>query len=277
MAPALLPLLLAALTAAAPAAAAAPHAAPPVVVTPEGRDWQPFGLVHRVPLRGDLLERACPSATLVRLRPGTRLPPHSAPASRTFVVLSGTLHVGVGPSWEEARLQALPSGSFWVVPAGTSTFEEAEGEVVAEVVVGRPGADCPEPDQPRFLTPTAIRWQPAGALERAVLNGDPAAAECPSAVRWRLPAGGTVPGPAGQAAGETLDTVLSGEVRAGEALAPARAGAAAGLPAGSTLVLPRGAPAAIEAVAGAVVQVDYLGPSHPACEWLEFVRSRAAR
>ncbi len=281
MALALAPLLLACAAAAAPASASTPAPAPrrasPVAVTPETRDWQPFGLVHRIALWGDLLERACPSATLVRLLPDTRLPPHVAPASRAFVVLSGTLHVGVGPSWDEARLRTLPSGSFWVVPAGTSTFEQAEGEVVAEVVSGRSGPDCPEPDRPSFVTPEAVRWQPAGALDRAVLAGNPASADCPSSVRWRLPAGAALPAPAGRGSGPTLHTVLSGEVRPGATPIAATRNGASALPAGSALVLPRGAEGTVEAAAGAVVQVDYLGPSHPACEWLEFARSRAVR
>lgn len=272
MAHAILPLLLAALAApdGARPAPLPPGATAPVAVTPADRDWQPFGLVHRAAIRGDLLERACASATLVRLRPDTRLPPHAAPSARSFVVLSGTLQLGIGDTWDEGRLRTLPPGSFWAVPAGTRTFERAEGEVVAAVVVPQAGAECPAPGAPRVVTPDRVPWATAGAAERAVLAGDPDSPDCPSSVRWRLPAGAAIPVTAGRASGDEFHTVLVGRIAAA-------AGASADLPEGSALVLPRGSGATARATAPSVVQVDFLGPSHPACAWLEFARARPGR
>ena len=125
---------------------AAPASALPAgstTLTPSDRKWEPFGLANRVAVRGDLADPDCPSVTLLRLHANTRLPPHSAPVDRTYVVLSGTVHVGIGKKWDDAKLRTLPAGSFWLVPANTSTFEWNEDEVVCEVTVPRAARACP--------------------------------------------------------------------------------------------------------------------------------------
>jgi quercetin dioxygenase-like cupin family protein len=122
-------------------------ASPSVTIRPADRKWEKFGLAERVPVLGDLVDSDCPSVTLLRLRPDTRLPPHSAPVDRTYLLLSGTVRVGIGKKWDEARMRTLPAGSFWVVPADTSTFEWFEGDAVCQVVATRPARDCPRPEE----------------------------------------------------------------------------------------------------------------------------------
>ena len=128
----------------------------------------------------DLADADCPAVTLLRLHPNTRLPPHSAPVDRAYVVLSGTVHVGIGKKWDGAKLRTLPAGSFWLVPANTTTFEWNEDEVVCQVTVPRPAKASPHPEEPVLLAPDKIQWRTTGSGERAVLTGDQAPSGCPS-------------------------------------------------------------------------------------------------
>jgi hypothetical protein len=71
-----------------------------------------------------------PYAFRVRAQAGHRLAPHTHPDERTVTVLSGTYWSGVGETFDEARLEVLPAGSFYVIPAGVPHFSAVlEGEV----------------------------------------------------------------------------------------------------------------------------------------------------
>lgn len=89
------------------------------------------------------------SAALVgsRTRPGfwverVRFPadfthqPHSHPDDRTYTVIAGTLHVGFGERLDEARLKALPPGSFWTEPANVPHFLVTKDEPVTFQITG---------------------------------------------------------------------------------------------------------------------------------------------
>jgi mannose-6-phosphate isomerase-like protein (cupin superfamily) len=252
-------------------AAAVAWAAPPATrtITPADRAWQPFGLVERIDLLGDLTEGRCPSSTLLRLRPDTRLPPHTAAQDRTYLVLSGTIHVGVGKEWDAAELRTLPPGSSWIVPAGTSTFEWSEDEVVCQVTATRPAADCPRPEEPAFFPPGELAWKPDGETERAVLSGDPGRPGCPWTVRHRLPAGTSASPPAAPPGGDRVVTVISGTLRA----APGPGGAApTEFPAGTVQVSPGGVGPLPRSGADAVVESQFAGTGSPACRWRELHR-----
>ena len=48
--------------------------------------------------------------------------PHSHPDNRSYTVISGTLYVGFGDAFDQAKLKALPPGSFWTEPANMNHF-----------------------------------------------------------------------------------------------------------------------------------------------------------
>jgi hypothetical protein len=74
--------------------------------------------------------RPGPYAFRVRAQAGHSLPPHTHPDERTVTVLSGTYWSGVGETFDEAKLEAFPAGSFYVIPAGVPHFSAVlEGEV----------------------------------------------------------------------------------------------------------------------------------------------------
>lgn len=62
---------------------------------------------------------------------------HSHPDDRTYTVISGTLYVGFGDSLNQARLKALPPGSFWTEPAGVNHFLLTKEEPVVFQITGK--------------------------------------------------------------------------------------------------------------------------------------------
>jgi quercetin dioxygenase-like cupin family protein len=66
----------------------------------------------------------------VKRTPGGRIPPHDHPDERTTTVLSGTLYVGFGETFDETKVVAIPSGAVYVAPAEVPHYIWAkEGEV----------------------------------------------------------------------------------------------------------------------------------------------------
>jgi quercetin dioxygenase-like cupin family protein len=67
----------------------------------------------------------------VRLAAGARIPPHTHPDARSSTVMSGTLYVGFGNHFDEARMVAVPAGAVYVAPAAVPHYLWARnGEVV---------------------------------------------------------------------------------------------------------------------------------------------------
>ncbi len=60
--------------------------------------------------------------THARVKAGAVVPPHTHPNTLTTVVTSGTAYVGTGEVFDESRLKAYPSGSFFITPAGSPHF-----------------------------------------------------------------------------------------------------------------------------------------------------------
>ncbi len=70
-------------------------------------------------------------ALRVKLAPGTRIPVHTHPDTRSTTVLSGTLYVGFGAQFDESALVAIPAGALYVAPAGVAHYLWAkDGEVL---------------------------------------------------------------------------------------------------------------------------------------------------
>ena len=66
----------------------------------------------------------------VKLAADGRIPPHTHPDDRLTTVLSGTLFVGFGATFEESRVVTIPAGAAYIAPARTPHFVWAkEGQV----------------------------------------------------------------------------------------------------------------------------------------------------
>ena len=64
---------------------------------------------------------------------GFRVAPHSHPAIEHLTVLSGTIHFGMGDTFDAGKLTPMRAGSFIVMPVGTSHFVEAREETIVQV------------------------------------------------------------------------------------------------------------------------------------------------
>jgi hypothetical protein len=71
-----------------------------------------------------------PGLYVTRLRSpqGLKVMPHTHPEDRIYTVLSGTLYIGYGDSFDEAKLQAYPKGSVIFLPAKLSHFQYARAD-----------------------------------------------------------------------------------------------------------------------------------------------------
>jgi len=82
----------------------------------------------------------------VRLASGGRMPPHTLPDARITTVLSGTLSVGFGPTFDERNVVAIPAGAVYVAPANTPHYVWAkDGPVVYQESGAGPTATVPLP------------------------------------------------------------------------------------------------------------------------------------
>lgn len=82
----------------------------------------------------------------VKLAAGARIPPHTHPDTRYSTVLTGTLYVGFGPAFDEARCVAIPAGGVYVAPANVPHFLWAKtGNVEYQEAGTAPTATVPVP------------------------------------------------------------------------------------------------------------------------------------
>jgi uncharacterized RmlC-like cupin family protein len=62
--------------------------------------------------------KAAPYLQRVKLAAGAKVPPHTHPDERNTTVLSGTIYVGFGETFDPSRVVAVPTGAVYVAPAG---------------------------------------------------------------------------------------------------------------------------------------------------------------
>jgi quercetin dioxygenase-like cupin family protein len=91
-------------------------------LTPEEITWPAAtGCVQQAVVAGDL-KREGLYAVQMKFAAGCRIQPHAHPRDRVITVLSGTMHLGFGATFDEKGLKALPPGSVWTEPAAQPHF-----------------------------------------------------------------------------------------------------------------------------------------------------------
>jgi len=115
---------------------AAQSGVPLVQVTPADLKFSlmPNG-TYVAPVVGDA-SKPGPYAIRVRIPVGTRVHPHTHPEDRLVVVLGGTVHVGVGETFDEQKMKALPPGSVYTEPAKQPHYSWAKDAGVVLHVTG---------------------------------------------------------------------------------------------------------------------------------------------
>jgi len=118
----------------------------PAPVMPESLLW--FSPPNNPSLQGTWVHGAEQNTGLyilrVKLAESGRIPPHTHPDERNSTVLSGTLYVGFGETFEESKLVAIPAGGLYVVPANVPHYIWAkDGEVMYQEAGVGPTATVP--------------------------------------------------------------------------------------------------------------------------------------
>ncbi len=223
------------------------------ILTPQEVKWRPAALMppgaETALLYGD---PGKDGLFVLRLKApkGFSSAPHSHPNPEIVTVLSGTVLLGLGPTADRSKTQALPAGSFFALPAGLEHYGYGDEETVIQLNSPGPWGLVPAAvsgpasvrDGHRIITPPQIEWSvappslPPGA-QAAVLYGDPGK-EGLLVLRLKLPKGYHVP-PHAYPRPEIV-TVVSGTLRLGMGTTADRSTARV-LPAGSFVALPVGA------------------------------------
>jgi pimeloyl-ACP methyl ester carboxylesterase/uncharacterized RmlC-like cupin family protein len=73
---------------------------------------------------------------MLRVPAHTQIAAHSHRDDRVATVISGTWHIGYGEKFDEAKLKALPPGSFYTEPPGEAHFAETGDEAVVVQITG---------------------------------------------------------------------------------------------------------------------------------------------
>jgi quercetin dioxygenase-like cupin family protein len=69
----------------------------------------------------------------LRMPDGYKIPPHTHPHRENVTVLSGTLKVGMGDQFDDAKMTTFPSGSFAYVDPTMHHYAGASGETVIQI------------------------------------------------------------------------------------------------------------------------------------------------
>jgi hypothetical protein len=128
-----LAILFLALVSVAPAHADKDHG----VVTPDGIKWVdgPASLQKRakmVILEGDPSKDG-PFVMRVKLPDGFRIMPHTHPKVERVTVISGTLYLGRGATFDAQAAKAMPAGSYGRTGPGMKHFAWVKGETILQV------------------------------------------------------------------------------------------------------------------------------------------------
>jgi uncharacterized RmlC-like cupin family protein len=94
-----------------------------------------IGGIETVVLKGNPEESGV-YTIMLRVPPHTRIASHSHRDDRVATVISGTWHIGYGDTFDEAKLKALPPGSFYTEPPSRNHFAETGDEAVVVQITG---------------------------------------------------------------------------------------------------------------------------------------------
>lgn len=106
--------------------------------TPDAVDWgvaPPFmqpGAQLAV-LEGDPTAKAGDYTVRLKMPDGYRIAPHWHPRRENVTVISGTFKVGMGDTFDQAKMGAFPAGSFAYLDPEMHHYAMASGEVVVQV------------------------------------------------------------------------------------------------------------------------------------------------
>jgi hypothetical protein len=122
-----------------------------IMVVPDGLTWNdgpaslPPGSKIAV-IEGDPSKEG-PFTMRIKLPANYKIPPHWHPAIEHVTVISGSLHMGLGETFDEATATKLPAGGFAVMDIGTKHFAFTKEDAVIQLHgIGPWGINYVNPD-----------------------------------------------------------------------------------------------------------------------------------
>lgn len=85
--------------------------------------------------------RSGPYTIRLSIPANTRIQAHTHRDNRTAVVVAGVWYFGYGPSANPEAEKALPTGSFYIEPAGVAHFAETKADGVVVYITGNGPSD----------------------------------------------------------------------------------------------------------------------------------------
>lgn len=129
----------------------------------ENVQWHPFPAFPPEARLAVLMgEPAKPGPYVVRVKvpAGVKLMPHTHPEDRVYTIISGVFYIGLGTTFDPAKLKAYAPGSVIILPANTPHFHWAQsGDYVSQVAgTGPLGIKYVNPDDdPRNQVGAALK------------------------------------------------------------------------------------------------------------------------
>jgi quercetin dioxygenase-like cupin family protein len=116
----------------------------PLRITPDELKWTRDARGYdQANIVGDA-SRAGTYVARIRFAPGLKITPHSHPDDRVVVVLTGSVLLGYGATFDEGTMRVMPAGSVWTEPSNQPHYAWArDGEVVLQVVGNGPSGTTP--------------------------------------------------------------------------------------------------------------------------------------
>jgi anti-sigma factor ChrR (cupin superfamily) len=104
------------------------------IVNFENLEWTP--LIKGCDLAsvyGDPNAEGAPFVLRLRCADGAKIPAHWHPTDENITVLKGILLVGIGESFDEAKLRAMNIGNFVSLPKEMRHFAMSKGETIVQI------------------------------------------------------------------------------------------------------------------------------------------------
>jgi len=96
----------------------------PVPILPDSIRWVSPPNVSGLQAAWVLGNEQKPGAYILRVKlaKGTKISPHTHPDERNTTVLTGTIYVGFGKTFDEENVVAIPAGAVYVAPANVPHY-----------------------------------------------------------------------------------------------------------------------------------------------------------
>jgi hypothetical protein len=85
------------------------------------------------PVEGDFNAEGAPFVVRLRCVDGAKIPAHWHPTDENVTVLKGTLLIGMGETFDEAKLQTMNVGNFVLMPKEIRHFAMSKGESIVQL------------------------------------------------------------------------------------------------------------------------------------------------